>query len=218
MSSPQCPEDFNRVAAPPADENPYLGIDIVRFKPSISKMLDRTMVEHTFGTKLTFHRNAPLRRVSNLMCGKVRERPLRERARRSRGDRDEGLSLSVVLFSMSCVRRPWRRSRRSLAARRMGMRSPQTMACASLPTRPCAWPWRPNELSGRMAAYGHEGAARYRENAAPDGFQKSQGQPGGSREPKGDAWGQSSSGHEGGTEVVRVGHRQGVYRKLPSGA
>ena len=70
MSSPQCPEDFNRVAAPPADENPYLGIDIVRFKPSISKMLDRTMVEHTFGTKLTFHRNAPLRRVSNLMCGK----------------------------------------------------------------------------------------------------------------------------------------------------
>ena len=218
MSSPQCPEDFNRVAAPPADENPYPGIDIVRFEPSISKMLDRTMVEHTFGTKLTFHRNAPLRRVSNLMCGKVRERPLRERARRSRGDRDEGLSLSVVLFSMSCVRRPWRRSRRSLAARRMGMRSPQTMACASLPTRPCAWPWRPNELSGRMAAYGHEGAARYRENAAPDGFQKSQGQPGGSREPKGDAWGQSSSGHEGGTEVVRVGHRQGVYRKLPSGA
>ena len=218
MSSPQCPEDFNRVAAPPADENPYLGIDIVRFKPSISKMLDRTMVEHTFGTKLTFHRNAPLRRVSNLMCGKVRERPLRERARRSRGDRDEGLSLSVVLFSMSCVRRPWRRSRRPLAARRMGMRSPQTMACASLPTRPCAWPWRPNELSGRMAAYGHEGAARYREDAAPDGFQKSQGQPGGSREPKGDAWGQSSSGHEGGTEVVRVGHRQGVYRKLPSGA
>lgn len=218
MSSPQCPEDFNRVAAPPADENPYLGIDIVRFKPSISKMLDRTMVEHTFGTKLTFHRNAPLRRVSNLMCGKVRERPLRERARRSRGDRDEGLSLSVVLFSMSCVRRPWRRSRRPLAARRMGMRSLQTMACASLPTRPCAWPWRPNELSGRMAAYGHEGAARYRENAAPDGFQKSQGQPGGSREPKGDAWGQSSSGHEGGTEVVRVGHRQGVYRKLPSGA
>lgn len=160
----------------------------------------------------------PLRRVSNPMCGKVRERPLRERARRSRGDRDEGLSLSVVLFSMSCVRRPWRRSRRPLAARRMGMRSPQMMACASLPTRPRAWPWRPNELSGRMAAYGHEGAARYRENAAPDGFQKSQGQPGGSREPKGDAWGQSSSGREGGTEVVRVGHRQGVYRKLPSGA
>lgn len=148
----------------------------------------------------------------------MRERPLRERARRSRGDRDKGLSLSVVLFSMSCVRRPWRRSRRPLAARRMGMRSPQTMACASLPTRPCAWPWRPNELSGRMAAYGHEGVARYRENAAPDGFQMSQGQPGGSREPKGDAWGQSSSGHEGGTEVVRVGHRQGVCRKLPSGA
>ena len=71
MSSPQCPEDFNRVAAPPADENPYLGIDIVRFESSISKMPDRTMVEHTFGTKLTFHRNAPLRRVSNLMCGKV---------------------------------------------------------------------------------------------------------------------------------------------------
>ena len=182
----------------------------------------------TCALPISFHRNAPLRRVSNPMCGKVREstgkcgkvreRPLRERARRSRGDRDEGLSLSVVLFSMSCVRRPWRRSRRPLAARRMGMRSPQTMACASLPTRPCAWPWRPNELSGRMAAYGHEGAARYRENAAPDGFQKSQGQPGGSREPKGDAWGQSSSGHEGGTEVVRVGHRQGVYRKLPSGA
>lgn len=59
MSSPQCPEDFNRVAAPPADENPYLGIDIVRFKPSISKMLNRIMVEHAFGTKLTFHRNAP---------------------------------------------------------------------------------------------------------------------------------------------------------------
>ena len=73
MSSPQCPEDFNRMAAPPADENPYLGIDIVRFEPSISKMLDRTMVEHAFGTKLTFHRNAPLRRVSNPMCGKVRE-------------------------------------------------------------------------------------------------------------------------------------------------
>ena len=225
MSSPQCPEDFNRAAASPADENPYPGIDIVRFEPSISKMLDRIMVEHAFGTKLTFHRNAPFEaslepdvRESAGKCGRVRERPLRERARRSRGDRDEGLSLSVVLFSMSCVRRPWRRSRRSLAARRMGMRSPQTMACASLPTSPCAWPWRPNELSGRMAAYGHEGVARYRENAAPDGFQMSQGQPGGSREPKGDAWGQSSSGHEGGTEVVRVGHRQGVYRKLPSGA
>ena len=158
------------------------------------------------------------------MCGKVRERPLRERARRSRGDRDEGLSLSVVLFSMSCVRRPWRRSRRPLAARRMGMRSPQTMACASLPTRPCAWPWRPNELSGRMAAYGHEGAARYRENAAPDGFQMSQGQPGGSREPKGDAWGQSSSGHEGGTEVgtgkvctgnCQVVHDDGAASKAP---
>ena len=61
MSSPQCPEDFNRVAAPPADENPYPGIDIVRFEPSISKMLARTMVEHAFGTKLTFHRNVPLR-------------------------------------------------------------------------------------------------------------------------------------------------------------
>lgn len=73
MSSPQCPEDCNQVAAPPADENPYLGIDIVRFEPSISKMLDRTMVEHAFGTKPTFHRNAPLRRVSNPMCGKVRE-------------------------------------------------------------------------------------------------------------------------------------------------
>lgn len=59
MSSPQRPEDFNRVAAPPADENPCLGIDIVRFESSISKMLDRTMVEHAFGTKLTFHRNAP---------------------------------------------------------------------------------------------------------------------------------------------------------------
>lgn len=59
MSSPQCPEDFNRAAASPADENPYPGIDIVRFEPSISKMLDRTMVEHAFGTKLTFHRNAP---------------------------------------------------------------------------------------------------------------------------------------------------------------
>lgn len=70
MSSPQCPEDFNRAAALPADENPYPEIDIVRFEPSISKMLDCTMVEHAFGTKLTFHRNAPLRRVSNLMCGK----------------------------------------------------------------------------------------------------------------------------------------------------
>lgn len=59
MSSPQYPEDCNQVAAPPADENPYLGIDIVRFEPSISKMLDRTMVEHAFGIKLTFHRNAP---------------------------------------------------------------------------------------------------------------------------------------------------------------
>lgn len=77
MSSPQCPEDFNRVAAPPADENPYLGIDIVRFKPSISKMLDRIMVEHAFGTKLTFHRNAPFEaslepdvRESAEKCGK----------------------------------------------------------------------------------------------------------------------------------------------------
>ena len=59
MSSPQCPEDFNRVAALPADENPYPGIDIVRFELSISKMLDRTMVEHALGTKPTFHRNAP---------------------------------------------------------------------------------------------------------------------------------------------------------------
>lgn len=59
MSSPQCPEDCNQVAALPADENPYPGIDIVRFEPSISKMLDRTMVEHALGTKPTFHRNAP---------------------------------------------------------------------------------------------------------------------------------------------------------------
>ena len=59
MSSPQCPEDFNRAVASPADENPYPGIDIVRFEPSISKMLDRIMVEHAFGTKPTFHRNAP---------------------------------------------------------------------------------------------------------------------------------------------------------------
>lgn len=73
MSSPQCPEDFNRAAASPADENPYPGIDIVRFEPSISKMLDRTMVEHAFGTKLTFHCNVPLRRIPNPMCGKVRE-------------------------------------------------------------------------------------------------------------------------------------------------
>lgn len=75
--------------------------------------------------------------------------------------------MSVVLFSMSCVRWPWRRSRRPLAARRMGMRSPQTMACASLPTRPCAWPWRPNELSGRMAAYGpRRGRSLSRERSA----------------------------------------------------
>ncbi|WP_253273190.1 hypothetical protein [Olsenella sp. oral taxon 807] len=47
------------MAALPADENPYPGIDIVRFEPSISKMLDRTMVERAFGTKPTFHRNAP---------------------------------------------------------------------------------------------------------------------------------------------------------------
>ena len=77
MSSPQCPEDFNRVAAPPADENPYPEIDIVRFEPSISKMLDRTMVEHAFGIKLTFHRNAPFEaslepdvRESARKCGK----------------------------------------------------------------------------------------------------------------------------------------------------
>ena len=77
MSSPQCPEDCNQVAALPADENPYPGIDIVRFEPSISKMLDRTMVEHAFGTKLTFHRNAPFEaslepdvRESAGKCGK----------------------------------------------------------------------------------------------------------------------------------------------------
>ena len=88
MSSPQCPEDFNRAAASPADENPYPGIDIVRFEPSISKMLDRIMVEHAFGTKLTFHRNAPFEaslepdvRESAGKCGRVRERPLRERVR-----------------------------------------------------------------------------------------------------------------------------------------
>ena len=77
MSSPQCPEDFNRVAALPADENPYPGIDIVRFELSISKMLDRTMVEHALGTKPTFHRNAPFEaslepdvRESAGKCGK----------------------------------------------------------------------------------------------------------------------------------------------------
>lgn len=95
--------------------------------------------------------------------------------------------------------------------------SPQMMACASLPTRSCAWPWRPNELSGRMVAYGHEGAACYREKAVSDDSQMGQGQPGGLREPKGDSWSQSSSGYESGMEVVRVGHRQSVYRKLSSG-
>ena len=64
---------------------------------------------------------------------------------------------------------------------------------------------------------GHEGAACYREKAVSDDSQTSQGQPGGLREPKGDSWGQSSSGYEGGMEVVRVGHKQGMYRKLPNG-
>lgn len=37
---------FNRAAALLADENPYPGIDIVRFGTSISEMLDRITVEH----------------------------------------------------------------------------------------------------------------------------------------------------------------------------
>ncbi|WP_277071483.1 ATP-binding protein [Slackia exigua] len=37
---------FNRAAALLADENPYSGIDIVRFGYSISEILDRTTVEH----------------------------------------------------------------------------------------------------------------------------------------------------------------------------
>ena len=40
------PKGFNRAAALLADKNPYPGIDIVRFGPSVSAMLDRATVGH----------------------------------------------------------------------------------------------------------------------------------------------------------------------------
>lgn len=75
-------------------ESPGLKIRKIR-EPCDTAGVRVTYEEVPFGTKLTLHRNAPLWRISNRMCGKARERPLRKRACRGRGDRGVELCLHV---------------------------------------------------------------------------------------------------------------------------